>query len=153
MLEAEQWYQHQQEYQKYGLDMKPRQPRQARQRRSALTPKDKARILMLMALVGILCVGLIIASAYAASIQYDINKQIKANHALSAELGSLEVKIQTTTNLMTIEKKARKELGMVPSKKGQVLYISTGTNTEKKGDKKGEKAAKTAVTTKDKAYN
>ncbi len=123
MMEAEKWYQYQENYQKYGFDMKPRQPRRKVRQRPAVSAKDKTRMLLLLLVVGVLCVGLIIAAAYAASVQYDTNQIIKENNELSAQIESLDVKIYSINNIEAIEKKAIKEQKMAYPKSKQIVYL------------------------------
>lgn len=125
MIAAEKWYEYQENYQKYGLDMKPKQPkRKPKQKKVMISSKDKARLLMLTVVAGVLCIGLIISTAYAASIKYSINQTIKANAALEAEIEMLNVKIYSTNNIEAIEKKATGELGMVYPKSKQIVHLS-----------------------------
>ena len=135
-------YQYQERYQEYGLDMSPEQKKRVRTH-SALTSKDKTRMLMAAILIGVLCVCMIIAAAYAASLKYDINRQIMANNELQKEVEILEVKIESANNLRAIEEKAVKKLGMVPAEKGQIIYLSTAE----------KKDAETVAVADENAYN
>ncbi len=135
MMEAEKWYQYQESYQKYGFDMKPKQPRQPRRQirqRPVVSAKDKARLLFLLVVVGILCVGLIITTAYAASVKYDTNQIVKENNALSAEIENLDVKVYSINNIEAIEKKATKEQKMVYPASKQIVYLA-GEDVPKDG--------------------
>ena len=125
MIAAEQWYQHQESYQKYGLDMKPKTERKKPQpQKRVFTEKDKVRILALIIAVGILCVGMIITTSFAAQIKYDTNSKLAENHLLEAEIGGLNVELYAATSIDTVEKKATKSLGMVYPENKQVVYIS-----------------------------
>jgi len=126
MIAAEQWYQHQESYQKYGLDMKPKTERRKPQpQKRVFTEKDKARILALILAVGILCIAMIITSSYAAQIKYKTNSVLTENHMLESEIGNLNVQLYAATSIDTVEKKATKKLGMVYPKNSQVMYISS----------------------------
>ncbi len=125
MIAAEQWYQHQESYQKYGLDMKPRTERKKPQpQKRVFTEKDKARILALIIAAGILCIGMIIATSFAAQIKYDTNQMLQSNHVLESEIGNLNVQLYAATSIDTVEKKATKKLGMVYPENSQVVYIN-----------------------------
>lgn len=124
MMEAEKWYQYQENYQKYGFDMKPQRPRRQVRQRPMVSAKDKVRMLLLLLVVGIICVGLIIAAAYAASVKYDTNQIIKENNALSAEIENLDVKVYSINNIEAIERKATKEQKMVYPTSKQIVYLA-----------------------------
>lgn len=125
MIAAEKWYEYQENYQKYGFDMKPKKPgKKAKRPKPGITAKDKARLMVLTVAVGILCVGLIITTAFAASIKYDTNQMIKENNALEADIENLNVKIYSTNNIEAIEKKATKELGMEYPSSKQIVYLT-----------------------------
>lgn len=133
MIAAEQWYQHQESYQKYGLDMKPKTERKKPQpQKRVFTEKDKFRILALIIAVAVLCVGMIITTSFAAQIKYNTNSMMAENHLLEAEIGGLNVELYAATSIETVEKKATNKLGMVYPKNSQVVYIS-GKNVPKDG--------------------
>ena len=135
MMEAEKWYQYQESYQKYGFDMKPKQarpPRKQVRQHSAVSAKDKARLLLLLIVIGIICVGLIITAAYAASVKYDTNQIVKENNALSAEIENLDVKVYSVNNIEAIEQKATKEQKMVYPASKQIVYLA-GEDVPKDG--------------------
>lgn len=125
MIAAEKWYEYQENYQKYGFDMKPKTPRKKPKRQnSGITAKDKMRLLLLTVVVGILCIGLIITTAFAASIQYETNQIIQQNHELEAEIENLNVTLYSESNIEAIEKKAMSKQGMVYPAAGQVVYLT-----------------------------
>lgn len=145
MIAAEQWYQHQESYQKYGLDMKPKTERRRKPQpqKKVFTEKDMVRIIGLILAVGVLCIGLIITTSFAAQIKYDTNAMLEQNHILESEIGNLNVELYAATSIETIEKKATKNLDMVYPKSKQVVYIN-GNNVPKEGF---------AQTMKNQAYN
>lgn len=125
MIAAEKWYEYQENYQKYGFDMKPKQPRKkVKKSKSSITAKDKMRLMILTVVVGVLCIGLIITTAFAASIKYNTNQIIKENNALEAEIENLNVKIYSSNNIEAIEQKATKQLGMVYPSSKQIVYLT-----------------------------
>lgn len=125
MIEAQKWYEYQENYQKYGFDMKPQRPRRPKRKpKSTITAKDKMRLLALTIVTGVICIGLIITTAYAASIKYDTNQLIKANNALEAEIENLNVQIYSVNNIEAIEKKATKKLGMKYPSSKKIVYLT-----------------------------
>lgn len=125
MIEAQKWYEYQENYQKYGFDMKPQRPRRPKRKpKSTITPKDKVRLLVLTIVTGVICIGLIITTAYAASIKYDTNQLIKENNALEAEIENLNVQIYSVNNIEAIEKKATKKLGMKYPSSKKIVYLT-----------------------------
>ena len=55
MIAAEKWYEYQENYQKYGFDMKPERPRKPKRKpKSTITAKDKLRILVFTLVLGVL---------------------------------------------------------------------------------------------------
>ena len=125
MIEAQKWYEYQENYQKYGFDMKPRRPRRPKRKpKSTITAKDKMRLLALTVVTGVICIGLIITTAYAASIKYDTNQLIKENNALEAEIENLNVQIYSVNNIEAIEKKATNKLGMKYPSSKKIVYLT-----------------------------
>jgi cell division protein FtsL len=128
MIAAEQWYEYQQQYRKFSFDMKPRDVSCEREQRKArTTPKDRFMLMVLTILLGLVCIGMIISSAYAASIKYDINTLIKENEVIQGEIENLDVEIKSAINIGNIEARAIEELGMVYPEVTQFRYISQGS--------------------------
>lgn len=124
MIAAEQWYQYQENYQKYGFDMKPKtQRKKPEPKKRVFSSKDKMHILALIIALGVLFVGMIITTAFAATIQYNTNKIIKENNEIQAEIENLEVKLNVATNIEAIEAKAEAQ-GMVYPETGQIVRLS-----------------------------
>ena len=107
MIDAERWYEYQKNYQKYGFDMKPRpepelEPRRHRKRRvkKVAVPFGNGKKIAFSAVLvtGIIMIMLIIVTAYAANIRYDINTMIKENNALTGEIENLQAKLYSTNN-------------------------------------------------------
>lgn len=129
MMAAEQWYEYQDNYKRYGLDMKPRAQRkkQVRAKKSAalFTSKDKFRLILFTFFVGILCVGLIVTTAYAASVKIQTNTMIKENAVLLGEIENLKVELEKGANIQVVEYRAMTELGMVYPSSQELIYIQT----------------------------
>lgn len=144
MIAAEKWYEYQENYQKYGFDMKPKQPRKkVKKNKNRVTAKDKVRLMALTIVVGVVCIGLIITTAFAASVKYSTNRIIEENNALQAEIENLNVKIYSSNNIEAIEEKATKELGMAYPSSKQIVYLSESQKPDKG----------LAATLKEQAYN
>lgn len=132
MIAPERWYEHQKNYQKYGLDMKPQpepevRPRRSRQRKKRAVAVESTRKLAFSAvmIVGVVMIMLIIVTAYSASLRYDINSAIRENSVLMGEIENLQVKVYSANNIDYIESKATGELKMIyPGDKNRV-YISS----------------------------
>lgn len=125
MIAAEQWYQQQEKYQKYGLDMKPKTPRKKpKPKKKGISGKDKMRILGILVAAGVICVGIIISTAFGATIQYKTNQIIAQNHELETEIEALTVKMHTANNIEALETKATEELGMVYPSSKQIRYLT-----------------------------
>ncbi len=90
---------------------------------SLLTRKDKARLLFLTVIAGFLCVLLVISTAYAAGVKYEINQIIKENSTLQGEIENLNVKIKSAVSISTVEERAQNEIGMVYPTADQYVYI------------------------------
>ncbi len=129
MMTAEQWYEYQDRYKKYGIDMKPQRQRAERAvRKEAAAPvisaRDRRRALICVLLAGIVCVGVIIATAYAASIKNDMNAIIRENAEITSQIEDLTVQLKNATAIQTIEDKAINELGMIYPTSDQCVYLA-----------------------------
>ncbi|HPR24632.1 MAG TPA: cell division protein FtsL [Bacillota bacterium] len=124
MITAEQWYEQQTNYTKYGFDMKPRASSERPGNSSGVTVADRKRLMFLVVVAGLICIGIIISSAYAASVAFTNNQLKEQNAALQSEVETLEIKIQSANNIRTIEEKATGELGMVYPEGEQYVVLS-----------------------------
>lgn len=126
MLAAEKRYEYQTSYQRYGLDLKRREmkpePQKKPKPQPAISPKEKLMIITLTFLMGVVCVGLIATTAYAAKIKYQINTTIKASETLQGEIDNLNVQIKNQSNISIVEQKA-KDLGMIYASPEQYVYL------------------------------
>jgi len=123
MITAEHWMEYQGNYSKYGFDMRPRTaaPKTKVAKRTIV---DTRKVMILILAVGLICIGAIIASAYAASIAYDNNQLKNEITMLQGEVDGLNIKIESASNVQTIEQKATKELGMVYPRADQYVEIA-----------------------------
>lgn len=134
MIAPEQWYEYQQQYQKYGLDMKPQESREHRERRRRAAKqaagfelnvgRDHRAILILLLSVAMTLILLIVMNAYAASIRYDIGQVQAENSLLWDEIKNLQSHETTMNGVGYVEEKARKELGMVTAETEKCVYIT-----------------------------
>ncbi len=144
MIPAEKWYEYQESYKKYGFDMKPRETKVNKQKpKAVISAKDKTRLIMLIVFLGTLCIGIIVSTAYAAKLQYDINTILNENNILQGEIDNLNVAIKKESNIAIIEEKATSELGMIYPQGSQIVRL---------GEKKVE-VSDFAMTLKEQAYN
>ena len=147
MMPAEQWYVHQSQYQQYGLAMRPSTTKEEKTKsvnpNLGLTGKDRARLLGLIVFAGILCVVLIITTAYAAGVKFEINNALRENQVIQGEIEHLNVKIKTEANLQSVEEKAVSQLGMIYPDSSQFIYV--GGESEPSGN--------FAMLLKEQAYN
>ena len=140
MMEPERWYEYQKNYQKYGFDMKPKpEPKPAqkrpRQRKTVKVPfllgSGKKMAFSAVVAAGVIMIMLIIVTAYAANIRYDINSMIKENNALEGEIENLQAQMYTTNNINYVENKAVSELGMTYPDTSDKVYITVDDVPEK----------------------
>lgn len=135
MMAAEKWYEYQDSYKRYGFDMKPRtekrEPVKTKSSNAVINAKDKFRLLLLTVFVGVLCIGLILSTAYAASVKYHINTMIKENEVIMGEIENLNVKIESASNIQIVESRAATELGMVYPSSAQLVFIDGTQKTVK----------------------
>lgn len=125
-MTAEKWYEYQNSYKRYGFDMRPAMAKPVKQvKAAAITFQEKAKAISLLLLAGLLCVSVIVSTAYTAGVKYEINAISKGNAALLCEIENLNVDIKNATNLRTIEEKAETELGMVYPLPEQFVFLSS----------------------------
>ena len=146
-MAAEKWYEYQDSYKRYGIDMRPKTIKQetikSKSLNTGINAKDKFRLLLLTVLIGALCVGVILSTAYAASVKYHINSMIKQNEEIQGEIENLNVKIESASNIQIVESRASRELGMVYPTPEQLVFV----------DNKKETVKDFALVLKEQAYN
>ncbi len=143
-MQAANWYQYEESYRKYGFDMKPEQPNtpKAKPATGGIAAKDKKRLLALTVILGIMGIAIIISAAFAATLQYQINKLVVENSEISKEIEEIDIKIQTANSVTSLEEKASDKLGMKYPSSSQIVYISDITTPKD-----------FAATVKEEAYN
>ena len=135
MIAPQEWYEYQKQYQKYGLDMKPQRKREERNVRKRTRPfkkdmalvfgPDKKAALALIVMGCIIFVMIVVMTAYASSIRYQINKVEAQNETLWTEIKNLESKASNQSDMQYIEGKAAKKLGMVSASTANTVFITT----------------------------
>ena len=103
--------------------VRPRVTRQQR-KKAEMTARDRGRILMALFVAGILALGIIIAAAYGASVNYNNNKLRDSNAALKGEVEMLEIEIQSANNIAEIQHRAEDELDMAYPAADQLVVLS-----------------------------
>lgn len=86
--------------------------------------QDKKRILSGTVLIGIICIIMVVVTAYAAELRVENNQLLADNQAIQGEIDTLNVKIKSANNIEHIEKVATKRLGMVYPSEGECVYVS-----------------------------
>jgi cell division protein FtsL len=86
---------------------------------------NKKILFLTIILIGVIGLGLVITTAYAANIKYQINATLKQNNIISGEIETLNVQINEATNIQTLENKAQIELGMVYPQMDEFVFIAS----------------------------
>lgn len=89
-----------------------------------MTAKDRGRILLVLFTAGLICLGIIVAAAYGAAINYTNNQLRADNVALESEVDTLEIQIQSANNVAKIQNAAQEELGMDYPSGSQLVLLS-----------------------------
>lgn len=130
MMTAERWVQQQESRNRYDFDVRPKVGREKR-KKEVVSAKDKSRVLLLMMVAGLICLGIIVTSAYGAAVNYNNNQIKESNKALQGEVDTLKIQIQGANNIATIETKALNQ-GMVYPE-GDRLVVVSGKEKPKTG--------------------
>ena len=125
-MQAQNRYQYEESYRKYGFDMKPEQVNKPKVKPAGrgIATKDKKRLLALTLIFGIMCIAIIILTAFAATLQYQINRLTMENNEISKEIEDTDIKLRTANSVTALEKKARGKLGMKYPSASQIVYVS-----------------------------
>ena len=105
------------------FDVRPHTTRQQR-KKAEMTARDRSRILLALFVAGMLALGIIIAAAYGASVNYNNNKLRDSNAALKGEVEMLEIQIQSANNIAEIQERAEAELDMLYPSADQLVVLS-----------------------------
>ena len=104
-------------------NVRPHVTRQQR-KKAERTARDRSRILLALFVAGMLALGIIIAAAYGASVNYNNNKLRDSNAALKGEVEMLEIQIQSANNIAEIQERAEAELDMLYPAADQLVVLS-----------------------------
>ena len=104
-------------------EVRPHVTRQQR-KKAEMTARDRSRILLALFVAGMLALGVIIAAAYGASINYNNNKLRDSNAALKGEVEMLEIQIQSANNIAESQERAEAELDMLYPSADQLVVLS-----------------------------
>lgn len=86
--------------------------------------RGQRNIIALILIIGLICMLMVILTAYAAELRVDNNKLINSNNVLQGEIDTLNVRIKAANNIEHIENVAKNQLGMVYPENGQYVYIT-----------------------------
>jgi len=93
-----------------------------------MSVQDKRRVILTIVIAGIICIAMVVLTAYAAELRCENNELIDKNAALQGEVETLSVQIKTANNIEHIEKVATTKLGMRYPTSDECIYI---TNSDK----------------------
>ena len=102
--------------------------------------KQNSRMLAIVVIAGIMCLMMVVMSAFAANLNQENNQLQKKNDYIQAEVDSLNTKINDASK---IEKTATEKYGMVHSESQNCITI---------GDSKSSSKTNLASAIKDEAY-
>ena len=105
--------------------------------------KQNSKILACVLLVGVLCLSVVVMSAFAANLNRKNNELQKKNDYIQAEIDSLNTKINDASNINKIEKTATEKYGMVHSESQNCITV---------GDSKSSGKTNLASAIKDESY-
>ena len=138
MIAAEQWYEYQKQYQKYGLDMRPEeetvsQRERRRQEREAARARgmtlnlnsDHKVMLAVVAAAAIVLMMVVVIVSYGAKVTYDINTIKAENDVIAGEIEDLDVKMLSSNTVIYVETQAKEKLGMNNPDNAHCVYLSS----------------------------
>lgn len=96
-----------------------------------MTNQDKKRILKGAVLIGIICIIMVVVTAYSAELKCENNELLTSNEAIQGEIDTLNVEIKSANNIEYIEKMATEKLGMVYPSEGECVYVTEDDIPEK----------------------
>ncbi|MGC2872508.1 cell division protein FtsL [Ihubacter sp. rT4E-8] len=85
--------------------------------------QDKKRVLTGAVIIGLICIIMVVVTAYSAELRVENNKLISENEATKGEIDTLHIKIKSANNIEHIEKVATKKLGMVYPSEGECVFV------------------------------
>lgn len=131
MLAAEEWHRYQEDYVKYGVELKPEEPvvkkkKNTGQKKASvkISAAEKGLVLSFILAVGICCIAIIFLQAFTSNISYDIYALNQEIDTVEGDIDNLNVTLQSQNNLSQIENYATNTLQMVYPEKEQLVSIS-----------------------------
>jgi cell division protein FtsL len=85
---------------------------------------SQRRLILIVALIGIILISIVLLSAYAAELKIGNNTLVANNAALQGEIDMLDVKITEANSIDQIEEIAINDLGMVYADADEYIVIS-----------------------------
>lgn len=89
-----------------------------------MSRQDKKRLLTGAVVVGLICIIMVVVTAYAAELKVENNTLMASNETIQGEIDTLGIKIKSANNIEHIEKVATGKLGMVYPEEGECIYVS-----------------------------
>ena len=86
--------------------------------------RGERKIIAMIAAVGVICIFIVVLSAYAAELKCGNNAILESNEAFKGEIDTLDVKIKSANSIDHLATVATSELGMVYAKDDQCVYLS-----------------------------
>ncbi len=86
--------------------------------------RSERRILSGIVIIGLICVFIVVLTAYATELRVDNNRLISEINTLQGEIDTLNVRIKQANNIERIEEVAVQQLGMIYPDGDQCVYIS-----------------------------
>ena len=86
--------------------------------------QSRRRIIIGIILLGLICVSIVMFTAYATELRVGNNKLISNIESLQSEVDSLHVRIKQANNIERIEEIATTQLGMVYPDGDQCVYLA-----------------------------
>lgn len=143
MIAAEQWYEYQRQYQKYGLDLQPEEEEESRraqrkqEREAARTrglvlklQSDHRLMFSVVIAAAVVLMIIVVMVSYAAKITYDINTIKAENDVIAGEIEDLDVKMMSANTVVYIESQAKEKFGMKNPDTKHCIYLSTTETPE-----------------------
>ena len=134
MIAAEEWHRYQEDYMRYGVDLRPETPKPEKKEKAKpavkVSASEKAFILMLILAAGICCIVIIFLQALASDINYDIYTINQKIDEVSGDIDNLNVTLQSQNNLSQIEYYAMNDLDMVYPESDQRVSIKDLVGSE-----------------------
>lgn len=84
----------------------------------------KRKMLLMIAIIGFICVTIVVLTAYAAELKCTNNELMASSETLQGEIDTLEVKLKATNSVGYIESMATEKLGMVYPDETQCVYLA-----------------------------